>query len=74
MSAARVHARTSGSGSAAKVELRVDILCIFSRCVPYSIKCAQHWGGLHMHFGSGTQLPTLVQMLVRFHLFMPYLQ
>ncbi len=27
-----------------------------------------------MHFGSGTQLPTLVQMLVRFHLFMPYLQ
>ena len=74
MRAARVHARTSSSGSAAEVGLCVDILCTFSRCLPYSIKCAQHWGGLHRHFGSGTQLPTPVQMLVRFHLFMPYLQ
>ena len=41
---------------------------------PFSRKWAQHLGGLQRHLGSGTQLPTLVQIEVRFHLFHPYLQ
>ena len=41
-SAARVHARTNSSGSAAKVGLLVGNFCTLSKCFPFSRKWAQH--------------------------------
>ena len=69
--AARVHAHTSISGRAAKVGLLVGNFCTLSMCLPFSRKWAQHWEGLQRHLGSGIQLPILVQIEVRFHLFIP---
>ena len=74
MKAARIHVRTSSSGKAAKVGLLVGNFCTLSKCFPFSRKWAQHWEALHMHLGSGVQLGIFVQIDVRFHLFIPYLQ
>ncbi len=74
MRAARIHARTSISGRAAKVGLLVGNFCTRSMCFPFSRKWAQHCEALHRHLGSGVQVAILVQIEVRFHRFILYLQ